>query len=358
MLAGLAADRARVAELQSQILDLERALCDLRIEQLQAQERLDSYRYPVLILPNEVASEIFIRILPPHPHFPPLVGSHSPTLLTQICRQWRDIALSIPTLWSFISTYRDQHVDPGHFKAHICRWLERSRSYPLHLRLGRLERADNDLVEAFISHRARWEYLVFRRKKMDLDVFGGPMPLLRHLDLVVDKRPVDSFSLREVPLLRIVTLNGLAASRIILPWAQLTSLTLLDVYPSEFVPILVQTLNLVRCELGVYFLGPNHPGARPDITLGYLQTLVLTHSGGHPEADLLSAFVIPTLRALKIPEDFLSPSPIDSLTAFISKSGCRLEKLYITNGESSREASYRQAFPSLRKFSITKWLPW
>jgi hypothetical protein len=102
MLADLEADRARVADLDAQISHLERSLSALREEKNLAQERLDSYKYPVLTLPNEIVSEIFIHSLPAYPEYPPLTGLHSPTLLTHICRRWREIALGAPALWRAI----------------------------------------------------------------------------------------------------------------------------------------------------------------------------------------------------------------------------------------------------------------
>ncbi|KAJ6468668.1 hypothetical protein C8R47DRAFT_1223246 [Mycena vitilis] len=67
MLAELEADRARVPELQMRILNLERTLAELRLEQSKAQERLDSYRYPILTVPTEIVSEIFMHLLPSYP---------------------------------------------------------------------------------------------------------------------------------------------------------------------------------------------------------------------------------------------------------------------------------------------------
>ncbi|KAJ7780860.1 hypothetical protein DFH07DRAFT_696173, partial [Mycena maculata] len=54
------------------------------------QEQLDAYKYPVLTLPDEIVSEIFLDCLP---------VCRSPMKLGQICSQWRDIAVSSPTLW-------------------------------------------------------------------------------------------------------------------------------------------------------------------------------------------------------------------------------------------------------------------
>ncbi|KAJ6588192.1 hypothetical protein B0H19DRAFT_1098293, partial [Mycena capillaripes] len=76
------------------ILDAERNLL---------QKRLDAYTYPVLTLPNEVVSEIFGHFLPVYPTSPPAIDLLSPNLLGQICRKWREIALTTPVLWRAIS---------------------------------------------------------------------------------------------------------------------------------------------------------------------------------------------------------------------------------------------------------------
>jgi hypothetical protein len=89
MLANLEADHARVVDLEAQILHLESSLSALREEKMLAQERLDSYKYPVLRLPNEIVSEIFMHFLPAYSLFPQLTGLFSPTLLPHICHTWR-----------------------------------------------------------------------------------------------------------------------------------------------------------------------------------------------------------------------------------------------------------------------------
>ncbi|KAJ7629769.1 hypothetical protein DFH06DRAFT_709899 [Mycena polygramma] len=229
-------------------------------------------------------------------------------------------------------------------------WLERSRPYPLHLRLGKHEWASDELVDAFASHRARCECLELRREKVDLDMFRGPMPLLRRLKLVVDHAPDERFSLHEVPSLRSVTLSRRAAMEVILPWAQLTSLTLITIQPYECTLVLLQTPNLIHCELHIYHLAFS---AEPqDIPLPCLETLVFIDACGRIVIDFLPTFITPTLRSLKVPEHFLAPNPIDTMTAFVAKSDCRLEELDITAARSVPENSYRQVFPSLRTFSM------
>ncbi|KAJ7827568.1 hypothetical protein B0H13DRAFT_2439230 [Mycena leptocephala] len=357
MLPGLEADRARVADLEAQISHLERSLFALQEEKILAQERLDSYKYPVLTLPNEIVSEIFIHFLPTYPLFPPLTGLLSPTLLTRICRRWREIALGTPALWCAISTSCRDGI-PSKQKAHIFDlWLNRSRCCPLSLQLGggnpRLD--ITQVLKTVIPRRARWEHLDLYLPPSHLHIFDSPMPLLRHLDLELsDYLATDSDVLAtfcDVPLLHSVILDA-SAVRLMLPWAQLTSLTLLRVYPRQCVPILQKTTNLVHCKLEVSFdSDTDQPG--PDITLLYLESLSIDQCSATPVTDFLETFIVPALHRLKIPEAFIGPNAIDSLTGFISKSGCKLEEVYISSDQRLlRQDSYCQAFPSIRKFSF------
>ncbi|KAJ7149566.1 hypothetical protein C8R46DRAFT_1125536 [Mycena filopes] len=135
MLDNLAADRTRVAELEAQILHLEQALHALQDEQPLrslkderdlAQQRLDSYHYPVLDLPLEITCEIFLQFLPVYPLSPPLTGLNSPTLLTRICRTWRIIALSTPTLWRAMSLTSTQDISIERQLQIFDLWLKRS----------------------------------------------------------------------------------------------------------------------------------------------------------------------------------------------------------------------------------------
>ncbi|KAJ7629743.1 hypothetical protein DFH06DRAFT_709476 [Mycena polygramma] len=349
MLAVLEADRLRIAQFQSQILDLERTLSDLRLEQSKVQERLDAYIYPVLTLPNEVTSEIFRHILPPYHHFPPFTGPLSPTLLTHICRRWRDIALATPELWSVIAS-GDNHAGALRGARMVRLWLERSRSCPLYLELGVYKWADDDLVEAVIPHRARWNYLSIDLDADNLRILDGPMPLLRYLLLNVHK-DLDGIALNEVPLLRTVALTNPAALRFRLPWAQLTSLGLFNVHSSDCVPILLQTRNLVRCELH-FCQKTRDTEPQQDISLPCLESLVFTDPGEQSVTDFLPALIVPALRNLEIPELYLAPNPVDSLKAFISKSACKLNKLRLMDAISVPANAYREAFPSLPKLFV------
>ncbi|KAJ7871603.1 hypothetical protein B0H13DRAFT_2554396, partial [Mycena leptocephala] len=269
----------------------------------------------------------------------------SPTVLTHVCRRWREIALGTPALWSAISaSYHDD--TPLKQKIQIFDlWLKRSRFCPLSLRIE-AETGVAKILAAVVHHRARWEYLELYLPPSHLPIINGPMPLLRHLDLFLNDPVVatEVLALREVPLLRTAVLNNAAASSVILPWAQLTSLTLINVYLHTCVPILQQTSNLVRCELVVCYDSDNHKHG-PDITLPYLESLTLVDPGTNgPVTDSLEKFIVPALHRLEVSKEFLGPSPFDSLTGFISKSGCKLEEVHIGGDPRSlRQDSYCQA---------------
>ncbi|KAJ7871262.1 hypothetical protein B0H13DRAFT_1040933 [Mycena leptocephala] len=344
MLVHLEADRARLSDLDVQILDFERSLSALRIEKARVKERLDSYKYPVLTLPSEIVSEIFVHFLPTYPLCPPLTGILSPTLLTHICRTWREIALGTPALWRAISS--SHNGIPFDRQAHITSlWLKRSGSCPLAIRIDYRWVMCGALASA-IPHRTRWEYLKLRLTTY-LPTINGPMPLLRHLDFRLGIHYPSAITFSELSLLRIVILNGAAARSVVLPWAQLTSLTLNGIFMDKCVPILQQTSSLVHCELSLTF-NETSDQSEADIRLPYLESLTLeAEFDPDPVPDCLKTFIVPALRSLEIPERFIGSNPVESLTSFIVKSGCKLQEIYITGEKSVTEGLYREAFPSI-----------
>ncbi|KAF7343919.1 F-box domain-containing protein [Mycena venus] len=344
----LQVDRTRLSDIEVQILDLERSLSALRAEKEVVRERLDSYRYPVLTLPNEIVSEIFVQFLPLYPDPPPFCGDGSPTTLTHICHKWREVALATPLLWRALafSPYDTISVERQRYISEI--WLKRSYSCPLSIII------DNwwniyEFPSELVPHCARWEHL--KLTGSNLPKIDGPMPLLRDLGIMIGL--CDLFPSYDAPLLRTVFLNTVAASRITLPWKQLASLTLYWVQSSQCVAILQQTVDLVHCDLDFPIARERiHTG--PDITLPYLDSLVLKNSNGGSLIGFLDTLVVPALRILHLPERFLGATPIESLKSFISKSGCTLEQVHLTGVRTllATDKSYHSAFPHIPDFTF------
>ncbi|KAJ6459547.1 hypothetical protein C8R45DRAFT_552528 [Mycena sanguinolenta] len=362
MLSPLTADRARVADLDAEILVLERTLSALRIQRDQAQKRLNSFKYPVLTLPNEITIEVFLHFLPEYPHCPRLIGRHSPTLLTEICRKWRAIALETPALW------REMLLPSANIPFRkqaplLDLWLTRSKCCPLSIYINDFL-SYTSFAPAALScvglHRARWENLVLYAPKLQLrGLFDVPMPLLRRLDVLVEESPDDPMTPKltvcEAPMLRTVLLNDVAAQQIIFPWAQLTALALDKLFPRQCARILRCTVNLVHCELALA-KDLRHEDV-PDVTLPSLQTLTLTNAfEAKPVTQYLQTLTLPALRSFRVPESFLRPNFVDSLQSFVSKSGCTLQELCVTGTTSGSNASYCKAFPST-KITFAEWTP-
>ncbi|KAF7336179.1 F-box domain-containing protein [Mycena venus] len=269
-------------------------------------------------------AEIFMHFLPVYPLCPPLRGTLSPSLFTQICRHWREIAVSTPMLWRAI-TFSDRSI-PVERLARICgTWFTRSGCYPLSIQISRkFCDLPPEVLAIFIAHRARFEYLKLRLGMTPLSILAAPMPLLCVLDLACGTPTHEAF--REVPLLRTVILDGMALSTAILPWAQLTSLTLDVVRPDECFPVLQQACNLVHCRLG--FFEGNGGYEFPDIALPCLESLVIKDPEDDSMVGYLNTFFAPALRSLEITERCLGEA-------------------YIISPRSIFQDSYRTAFPSI-----------
>ncbi|KAJ7148438.1 hypothetical protein C8R43DRAFT_925691 [Mycena crocata] len=348
----LAADRTRIAEIDAQIRDLQESIRLLEAERKITQDRLDAYKYPVLTLPTEITSEIFVRFIPPYPLCPPMTGRSSPTLLTHICRTWRDIALATPTLWRAVRIQAARVSDKDTAPRVLESWLRRSGSCPLSICVTGNGVQLHDIIQALNVHRARWEELVLHRIAPETISFfsePGATPLLRYLQIFMKETPSPSFRFDEAPLLCAAVLGNNVATGFSLPWQQLTSLTMLLVHPHECTAILQQTVNLVRCEISLF------PGTseEPGVFLPHLESLVVytvnVDNNEQPASQYLAAFIVPVLRRLDVEEAYLGSNPIRPLNAFISASGCQLQELQIIGRRISPEYSYRRAFPSIPK---------
>ncbi|KAJ7101963.1 hypothetical protein C8R44DRAFT_641026, partial [Mycena epipterygia] len=93
-----AEQRAALATIQSEIARHKTCIEWLEKEQNSLKANLALVVYPVLTLPAELTSQIFIDCLPAHGRIIPS-PSAVPLVLAQICRQWRDVALSTWELW-------------------------------------------------------------------------------------------------------------------------------------------------------------------------------------------------------------------------------------------------------------------
>ncbi|KAJ7149623.1 hypothetical protein C8R46DRAFT_1125632 [Mycena filopes] len=326
--------RRRIAEVDAEILALKDALSKVKLERKALKKHLASYIYPVLTLPNEVVSEVFLQTLDKSPS---LGGRGSPIYLGHICQRWRDIALSTPSLWSTMNLAMRHFRAPQNYLRLLDAWLTRSKDCPLSITFidalnGRVWIMPR-IMEAILAQQARWETIEFDTAWDALHNIQTALPLLRRLDirLMAPQEPTPgstgmagSAKTISGPNLASVTLYGAKAHMVRLPWIQLTSITI-QASLGPLVHILQSASNL--CELT---LRPDRDGDNwnhlPSIPpLMHLQKLILTYGTREVQVALLSRLTLPALNHLDLPV-LCRPEVVELLT----RSQCPLEGLYIS----------------------------
>ncbi|KAJ7757700.1 hypothetical protein DFH07DRAFT_457593 [Mycena maculata] len=179
------------------------AQIDQKIAQLQAERKalVESLTFPVITLPVEITSEIFVHSLPDNPL--DYSATEVAIILGRVCHQWRDITLSIPQLWAAWSFAIDSDCSLQQIRDGMKLWLSRSKDRPLSIRLyhvgGASEEVNeedeawweaawdvgNVVVPILLEHYRRWENIEFNvpvsivRDLSSLDANQAPPNLTR-----------------------------------------------------------------------------------------------------------------------------------------------------------------------------------
>ncbi|KAJ6588168.1 hypothetical protein B0H19DRAFT_1366849 [Mycena capillaripes] len=376
--AELEADRVRVAHLGAQISKLERSLWVLQHAKALVQKRLDDYTYPVLTLPPEIVSEIFIHLLPTYPRLLPKKCLLPVVKLDQICRQWRQIAFWTPALWRGMSVSLPEArsrrsigmfglygsltgiptIMEGEVHA-LNLLLQRSGILPLSLALvtGFVARDEMaPFIQTVSAHSTSWEHLKLFTSLNHISSIDGPLLSLRSLAMGLydeyDRGGVglSRTSFNSAPLLRRVMLQRYSAIYdSVLPWSQLTVLIVDEILAEDCGFVLNHTKSLVYFRLTLSGVPPSAPIA----SLMRLKTLVLralvpAHPV-NPVPGFVDALTLPALRRLQVSEILLCPNPHSTLRALISRSACTLQKMHILAPRPSVDpcGRYRQAWPTV-----------
>ncbi|KAJ6532839.1 hypothetical protein DFH09DRAFT_1043868 [Mycena vulgaris] len=185
--------RARIEDLDAQISDLENSLRKLKSERQSFQTQLDAFVYLVLTLPNEITSEIFfqrgdtfgIQISAPT----------SPLFLGHICRKWRDIALTTPSLWTEVALTVGAVAAQEHQLRLPETWLNRSRDCPISIVLHHnppavgVENSIHEFIDSILSHRRRCRILSLVIPLCDIPLIDDEFPLLRVASIGISDLP-------------------------------------------------------------------------------------------------------------------------------------------------------------------------
>ncbi|KAJ7623504.1 hypothetical protein FB45DRAFT_1061406 [Roridomyces roridus] len=98
-----------------------------------------------LVLPPELTSLIFLFCLPEYEFNWP-DATTAPLVLLQVCRLWRQIALSTPGLWASVYIDWDSFYDTQDLETHLRDWISRAKSMPLSIKMHDRQEDDAQLV--------------------------------------------------------------------------------------------------------------------------------------------------------------------------------------------------------------------
>ncbi|KAJ7460732.1 hypothetical protein FB451DRAFT_1499638 [Mycena latifolia] len=325
--------------------------------------------YPVLTLPPEITAEIFLRCRPLDPFLfdQPYVytydhnmgyavgyrpssrasiGTPPLSVLSQVCRAWRDIAIGTPALWAAL------RIDPQgrlHGAVKADTWLARARDSPLTLSIYTRNYRITPFLDTFQQHAAKMRAVDLEISTYDLEemveVLGSwSFPALQALSLWLYNCDYEDLHGPPIqllaPLLRDVWMCQWMPGVVVLgiPWDQLTELTAQHYNINNCLSILQLTPNLVRCRLSLFphtghpitWQGPTEPSTIP-VVLPNLRALTIFKSIGNEaeqagSADILDFLILPALQTLEIFDAAQNPHFLD---VFLARSAPPLHTLAV-----------------------------
>ncbi|KAJ7248468.1 hypothetical protein C8J57DRAFT_1358328 [Mycena rebaudengoi] len=322
----IGAGRARISEIDDKMDFLESSLATLRQQRQAVEHHIQQHLFilsPIRRLPFDLLGEIFSWTLPDG-LFSSMDMSLSPWVLTRVSSRWRNVSVSLPSLWSNISI-RESDRHPSLLLL-LSAQLQRSGSYPLAISL---EYGHNEALESLVCHSNRWHTIsvtMHQRMIPLLNQTAGRLPLLRS----VTHRGAQDIShftaFQTAPHLRHVYTSN---STLPAPYAQLVRLNQPAPQTLPEAAGLRLAHNLIELTLR---------NTRPLEDIGTVELPRLRRLRVH-DGLVLDSLVLPVL------EDICITGQLLSLASLIRRSHCSLRKLICL--DSSPEISVLQHLPAL-----------
>ncbi|KAJ7842510.1 hypothetical protein B0H13DRAFT_2098673 [Mycena leptocephala] len=367
--------RVALAHVKARIALHKKFIAALEREQEELEGSLSQVIYPVLSLPFDVTSCIFLHCLPSHGRVSPS-PSTAPLVLAQICRRWREVALSTCGLWS--SLYLDPGIDmdtvmynptvasDDRFRNLLRTWFSRARGSPLALgldfRFRRVSNAFMNLLSSYAGQIYRLDLHIWPEQFQKSRPLHASFPLLQHLSTSHSSERDVRALLDHGPPLRLLRLLGNESERDLsvnfsLPF--LTSLEIAaEISAETFLEVLrrfpaLSDFNFCLLESDAYKI------TKPSIASTFPHISSLTLGSGQSTAALYLV-TLPNLRFLKLP-DFCTPVDVQK---FLSRSACTIDHLVISfqgcdedsDDETDETAEWLKLFPAISILEVTECL--
>jgi F-box-like len=361
--------RQQLADLDSEIARVTALLRQLRQKRTPLKREINAHS-TVLRLPPEILSEIFVTYLATngvdfvHQSWMRLTITNSPLLFGRVCRAWREIAWSTPSLWCSMRLPNLQKKKLDFVL--VDGWLKRSGSLPLSICAALPSDNSSPIIVAIMDviakYSERWQNVHFELPLHCYDVLKrvkSRLPILHYIG--IEKEPwaevalhLDMFSV--APLLRHLYMRGINLYDFDLPTDQVTKLTLECDFVNEFLYLLRYSPQVVHCLV----VGISIPSPRDQLhhaLASKLENLEISFDQDYngPISDILDALTLPAVRAfscIAVEIDF----PHLSFISLISRSSCSLQSLCLESCKTSDSefVDCLRAIPSLQKLLLTE----
>ena len=310
-----------ISRLDVQINDLlnrRRALCNYR-------QMLVTLLSPVRRLPYELLGEIFRYCLPQNYN---MEGAHKAVMLpSHVCKHWRDVALSIPALWTNIVLHvTNETFEPR--KALVTAWFSRSGGLPLSFTLTGGENV-LPILDFLLQYCGRWQYVNLSIPVETLQCLEAAKGHLQRLETIQInsgyRRTVYSIEhvLESAPNLWKVSLSGqkFIWSGLSGSWAQLTELYV--GYPLYTVggclALLQSARNLQKLSI---LVGKGDVEGHHHFVFSH--PLVSLHVWESGDYGIFNHITLPNLRDL-IVDEIYSDWPQSQFISFLARSSSSLQ---------------------------------
>ncbi|KAJ7172875.1 hypothetical protein C8R43DRAFT_1119708 [Mycena crocata] len=269
----------------------------------------------VLSIPPEIEAKIFHHCLP----FSPIpLTNEAPLLLVQVCKHWRELALSTPELWTEIC------LSGRSFKGIsllLPLWLSRARGRPLSIEFDwkdtdwdAVSIAICDAIQPFTYQLERLWICVTVEHLTHMPILRGPLPRVKELLFNVspvhamDDASLDSLLqgitvFAESTMLETVRFG--TGDVVPVPWTQLKELYLQNFPIEECLQYMQRAYNVTRCSVLPVRSLPHGAADIPALE-SPLSLISFSNYGSiffHLDGQMLAALTLPALKELMVSID-------------------------------------------------------
>ena len=359
-------ETVNIDECDPLVAQMDALLARLTVKRHELKREINQFHSPIIHkLPSGIMSIIFEFCLPDFADLDPPssgLGVCIPLSLGAVCKHWREIAWSTPTLWSSI-VIRVERNNPDLQTAIVREWLARSGQLPLSIRI--FSTTQNELTVSALakiinqySHRwSDFDLCIPHDVYQYFHATDNHAPILKSIRFHSYGFNKYHFQLT-CPRLQRASLSLYRSKNLLIQWDNLTHLYVEDMLVSEYFFILRKTPRLVFSSFsgGDYLTRLERPAeVQPIVSpLRSLRVGIMNDVANN----ILDNLLCPLLEELSFGPSHLAASlgPAISLIERSASSLCSFAITYISVPIYSMHEDlmyFLQSMPSLKKLSMT-----